>query len=147
MKRIEKAKNRVKSKLEVTIKVSDFKNVEIVLAMNEVESVVKNINVKQRELQQVLVKQKRLSEIWFSFDRREDDLINQEIRTIRALDELNFFSIDNDETELFECFAEISFSLIPELFDFDYSQIFDGFDFSSIPIFPLQHSKGNGPLL
>ena len=65
MKRIEKVKIRVKSELEVTIKTFDSKNVENVSVMKEVESVVKNINIKQQELQQILTKQKRLFEIWF----------------------------------------------------------------------------------
>ena len=65
MKRIEKVKNRLKSELEVTIKVSDSKNVEIVSVMKEMESAVRNINIKQQKFQQVLFKQKRLFEIWF----------------------------------------------------------------------------------
>ena len=56
MKRIEKTKIRVKSELEVTIKISDSKNVEIVSIIKEVRSVVKNINIKQLELQQILAK-------------------------------------------------------------------------------------------
>ena len=51
MKRIEKAKIRVKSELEVTIKVSDYKNVEIVSVIKEVGSVVKTIDVKQQQFQ------------------------------------------------------------------------------------------------
>ena len=106
VKRIEKVKTRVKSEFETTIKVSDSKNVEVVFVMKEVESAVKNIGVKQREFQQMLAKQKRVRNLIFFF-RREDDLINQEIRTIRALDELDFFSIDDDEAELFEGSAEM----------------------------------------
>ena len=68
------------------------------------------------------------------FYRRENDLINPKIRTIRALDELNFFSIDDDKTKLFEGFAELFFNQIPELNNVDLSQISDGFDFSSILI-------------
>ena len=91
--------------------------------------------MKNREFQQTVAKQKRLREIWFSFDHRVNDLLNQKIRTIRALDELDFFSIDDVETELFENSAEISINDYPELFDFDFSQPLEGFDFSSIPIF------------
>ena len=69
-----------------------------------------------------------------SFDHRENDLLNQEIRIIRALDEFDFFSIDDDETEFFENFAKISINDYPELFDFDFFQFLKGFDFSSIPI-------------
>ena len=50
IKRIKKPKIHIKSELEVTIKVSDSKNVEIVSVMKEVESVVKNIGIKQQEL-------------------------------------------------------------------------------------------------
>ena len=46
MKRIEKIKNRVKSELEVTIKISDSKKVEIVSVMKKMESVIKNIDIK-----------------------------------------------------------------------------------------------------
>ena len=74
--------------------------------------------------------------IWVSFDRREKNLLNQKIRTIRALNVLDFFSIDNDvETEPFEGSAEMSINDYPGLFDFDFSQFLKGFDFSSIPIF------------
>ena len=90
--------------------------------------------VKTSKLRQVLAKQKRLRDIWGFFDRRENDLLKQKIRIIRALDEINPFFIDGDAAEPFDNFAEISINQIPELFDFDYSQIFDGFDFSSIPI-------------
>ena len=37
MKRIEKIKNRVKSELEVTIKISDYKNVEVISVMKKNE--------------------------------------------------------------------------------------------------------------
>ena len=74
-------------------------------------------------------------EIWgFFFYYRENDLINQKIGTIRVLDELDFFSIDDDETELVGKFANIFFNQNPELNNIDFSQILDGFDFSSIPI-------------
>ena len=85
----------------------------------------------------MIAKQKRLREIWFFFDHRENDLLNQEIRIIRALDEFDFFSIDDNETEFFENSAEISINNYPELFDFDFSQFLESFDFSSIPISAL----------
>ena len=141
VRRIEKIKNRVKSDLEVTIKAIDSKHMEILSAIESADSkrkkmelAAQHIGVKNRELQQAVAKQKRLREIWFSFDHRENDLLNQEIRTIRVLDELNFFSIDDDETELFENSAEISINDYPELLDFDFSQFLEKFDFSSIPI-------------
>ena len=127
----------MKSELEATIKISDSKNVEIVSVMKEVESVVETIGVRQQEFHQMLAKQKRLFEIWGFFDRREDDLINQKIRTIRVLDELDFFSIDDDQAEFFENFTEMFFSQIPELNIIDFFQILEGFDFSSIPIFSV----------
>ena len=63
-------------------------------------------------------------------------MLNQEICIIRALDELNLF-IDDNETEPFDGSAEISINDYPELFDFDFSQLLEKFDFSSIPIFAL----------
>ena len=83
----------MKSELGITIKVSDSKNVKIVSVMKKMESVVKIFDVKQQKLQQMLAKQKRLFEIFFFFDRRENDLINQKIRTIRVLDELILFPL------------------------------------------------------
>ena len=142
MLRIEKTKNRVKSDLEATIKATDFKHMEILSAIKSADSkrkkmelAAQHIGVKNRELQQAVAKQKRLREIWSSFDHRENDLLNQEIRTIRALDELIFFSIDDVGAEPFESSAKISINDYPELFDFDFFQFLKGFDFSSIPIF------------
>ena len=139
--RIKKTKNRVKSDLEATIKATDSKHMEVFSAIESVDSkrkkmefAVQHIGVKNRELQQAVAKQKRLREIWFSFDHRENDLLNQEIRTIRALDELDFFSIDDNEAEPFGGSAKISINDYPELFDFDFSQPLERFDFSSIPI-------------
>ena len=131
----------MKSDLEATIKAIDSKHVEIFSAIESADSkrkkmelAVQHIGVKNRELQQAVAKQKRLREIWSSFDHRENDLLNQEIRTIRALDELDLFSIDDNETEPFESSAEISINDYPELLDFDFFQPLEGFDFSSIPI-------------
>ena len=93
-----------------------------------------DIGLKHQNLKRAFAKQKRLRDIWASFDRREKNLLNQEIRTIRVLDVLDFFSINDNETEFFENSAEISINDYPELFDFDFSQFLKGFDFSSIPI-------------
>ena len=147
IKRIEKTKNRVKSDLEVTIKTIDFKHMEIFSAIEsadskrkkkefvakKVGSAVQHVGLKNREFQQALAKQKRLREIWFFFYHRENDLLNQEIRIIRVLDEF-FFSIDDGETEFFNGFAEMSINDYPELLDFDFSQFLKKLDFSSIPI-------------
>ena len=126
--RIEKTKNCVKSDLEATIIAIDSKYIKILSAIESADSKRKKmelaaqyIGVKNRELQQTVAKQKRLREIWSSFDYRENDLLNQEIRTIRALDELDFFSIDDNKTEPFENSAEISINDYPELLDFDFS--------------------------
>ena len=139
--RIEKTKNRVKSDLEVTIKATDSKYMEIFSAIESADSkrkkmelAAQHIGVKNGEFQQAVAKQKRLREIWFSFDHRENDLLNQKIRTIRALDEFDPFSINDNEAELVESSAEISINDYPELFDFDFSQFLESFDFSSIPI-------------
>ena len=142
MLRIEKIKNRIKFDLEVTIKAIDSKHMEVFSAIESADSkrkkmefAVQHIGVKNREFQKAVAKQKRLREIWSSFDHRENDLLSQEIRTIRALDELDLFSINDNETEPFEGSAEISINDYPELLDFDFSQPLEGFDFSSIPIF------------
>ena len=139
----------MKSDLEATIKAIDSKHMEIFSAIESADSkrkkmefAAQHIGVKNRELQQAVAKQKRLREIWFSFDHRENDLLNQEIRTIRALDELNLFSIDDNETEPFEGSAEISINDYPELLDFDFSQFLKRFDFSSIPISALTTFQG-----
>ena len=128
MLRIEKTKNRVKSDLEATIKATDSKHMEIFSAIEsanskrkEMEFAAQHIGVKNREFQQAIAKQKRLREIWPFLDHRENDLLNQEIRTIRALDEFDFFFIDDNEAELFENSAEISVNDYPGLFDFDFS--------------------------
>ena len=141
VKRIKKTKKRVKSDLEVTIKAIDSKHVEILSAIESADSkrkkmepAVQHIGLKNREFQQAVAKQQRLREIWYFFDHRENDLLNQEIRIIRALDELIFFSIDDNETEFFENSAKISINDYPELLDFDFSQFLKRFDFSSIPI-------------
>ena len=75
--RIEKTKNRVKSDLEATIKAIDSKYMEILSAIESADSkrkkmelAVQHIGVKNRELQQAVAKQKRLREIWSSFDHR-----------------------------------------------------------------------------
>ena len=131
----------MKSDLEVTIKAIDSKHMEVFSAIESADSkrkkmelAAQHIGVKNQELQQAVAKQKRLREIWSSLDHRENDLLNQKIRTIRALDELNFFSIDDNEAEPFEGFAKISINDYPELLDFDFSQFLENFDFSSIPI-------------
>ena len=132
----------MKSDLEVTIKAIDSKHMEVFPQSNrripsgkKWSLAVQHIGLKNRESQQAFAKQKRLLEIWFSFDHRENDLLNQEIRIIRALDELIFFFIDDNETKLFENSAEISISDYPELFYFDFFHFLKRFDFSSIPIF------------
>ena len=134
----------MKSDLEATIKAIDSKHMEVFSAIESADSkrkkmefAVQHIGVKNREFQQAVAKQKRLREIWSSFDHRENDLLSQEIRTIRALDELDFFSIDDNEAEPFEGSAEISINDYPELLDFDFSQFLKRFDFSSIPISAL----------
>ena len=138
VKRIEKTKNRVKSDLEATIKAIDSKHAEIVTAIDLADSKRKkmelDIGLKHQNLKRAFAKQKRLRDIWVSLDRRERDLLSQKIRTIRALDALDLFSIDDNEAELFEGSAEISINDYPELLDFDFSQPLEGFDFSSIPI-------------
>ena len=61
--------------------------------VKKIGSVVQRVKLKNRVFQQAFAKQKRLREIWSSFDHRENDLLNQEIRTIRVLNELYFFPL------------------------------------------------------
>ena len=131
----------MKSDLETAIKITDSKHVEILSAIEsadskrkEMESAAQHIGLKYQKFRQIFAKQKRLRNIWVSLDRREDDLLNQKLRIIRALDEIDPFSIDDDGVEFFESPTELSFSQKPAMSDFDYFQILEGFDFSSIPI-------------
>ena len=89
-------------------------------------------NTKHKKLQQILVKRKRFSDIWVSFNRRENDLLNQKIRILRALNEIDP-PVGLNEPEPVGS-EEISINDYPELFDFDFSQFMEKFDFSSIPI-------------
>ena len=154
VKRIEKTKNRVKSDLEVTIKAIDSKHMGIFSAIESADSkrkkmefAAQHIKVKNREFQQAVAKQKRLREIWSSFDHRENDLLNQEIRTIRVLDELIFFSIDDNEAELFENSAKISIMIIRNCLISISLSFWKVLIFHRYPFRPLRHSKNNGPLL
>ena len=116
--------------METAIKIIDSKHVEFFFAIESVdskrknmESVAQHIGLKHREFCQVFAKQKRLRDIWGFFDRRENDLLKQKIRIIRALDEINPFSIDDDGAKLFDGSAKISINQNPELYDFDFSSI------------------------
>ena len=89
-------------------------------------------DTKHKELQQIFAKRKRFSDIWVSFDRRKNDFLNQEIRILRILNEIDFpIGLNESEPVGFE---KISINDYPELFDFDFSQFLKKFDFSSIPI-------------
>ena len=92
-------------------------------------------DTKHKELQQAFVKRKRFSDIWVFLDRRENDLLNQEIRIFRTLDEIDLFAGLNESEPV--GFEKMSINDYPELFDFDFSQFLKGFDFSSIPISAL----------
>ena len=81
MKRIEVVKNRVKTELKKFVQIVDVKQ----------QKFAEIFDKKHKEIQQALAKRKRLSDIWVSFDRLENDLLNQEIRTFRTLDEIDFF--------------------------------------------------------
>ena len=85
IKRIEKTKNRVKSDLEVTIKAIDSKHMEIFSAIESADS-------KRKELESV-AKEVGSAVQRVGLKNRENDLLSQEIRTIRALDELDFFPL------------------------------------------------------
>ena len=101
MKRIEKTKNRVKSDLETAIKIIDSKHVEFFSTIEsadskrkKMESVAQHIGLKYREFRQVFAEQKRLRDFWGFFDRRENDLLKQKIRIIRALDKINLWWVE-----------------------------------------------------
>ena len=123
MKRIETAKNRVKTELEISVQVVDVKQ----------QKFAEIFDTKHKELQQAFAKRKRFSDIWASFDKRENDLLSQEIRTLQALDEIDP-PVGLNESK-FNGSEKVSINDYPELLDFDFSQFLKGFDFSSIPIF------------
>ena len=89
-------------------------------------------NTKHKKFQQAFAKRKRFSNIWVFFDRRENDFLSQEIRTLPTLDEIDLF-VKLNESEL-NGSEKMSINDYPELFDFDFSQFLKSFDFSSIPI-------------
>ena len=122
IKRIKAAKNRVKTELEVSVQVVDVKQQEF----------AEIFDTKHKKLQQAFVKRKRFSDIWVSFDRRENDFLSQEIRTFRILDEIDPPAGLN-ESELVGS-EKVSINDYPGLLDFDFFQFLKGFDFSSIPI-------------
>ena len=123
MKRIETVKNRVKTELKVSVQVVDVKQ----------QKFAEILDTKYKEFQQALVKRKRFSDIWVSFDRRENYLLNQEIRTLLTLDEIDpFIGLNESEPVGSE---EMSINDYPDLLGFDFSQFLKSFDFSSIPIF------------
>ena len=123
MKPIENAKNRVKTELKISVQVFDVKQ----------QKFVKFFDTKYKELQQAFAKRKRFSNIWISFDKRENNFLNQKIRTFQALDEIDLFAGLNESKPAGS--EEVSINGYPELFDFDFSQFLERFDFSSIPIF------------
>ena len=128
MKRIEAAKNRVKAEFEASVKNVDVKQ-------ENWGFFVKFFDPKHKELQQAFAKRKRFSDIWASFDRRENDFLSQEIRTLRALDEIDPpAGLSESEPVGSE---KISINNYPELLDFDFSQFLECFDFSSTPISAL----------
>ena len=99
----------------------------------KVESAVQHIGLKTGNSNRPLRNKNACGKSGF-FYHRENDLLNQEIRTIRVLDELIFFSIDDDETIFFDGFAKMSINNYLELIGFDFFQFLKKFDFSSIPI-------------
>ena len=109
MKRIEAAKNRVKIELKVSVQVVDVKQQKFAIFFD----------TKHKEFQQALAKRKRFSNIWVSFDRRENDLLSQEIRTLQTLDEIDFLAGLNESE--FNGSEKVSINDYPELVDFDFS--------------------------
>ena len=125
MKRIETVKNHVKIKLEISMQIVDVKQQKFAIFFN----------TKHKKLQQAFAKRKRFSDIWVSFDRRENDFLSQKIRTLRILDEIDLpVGVNESEPAGSE---KMSINDYPELLDFDFSQFLEKFDFSSIPISAL----------
>ena len=125
VKRIETVKNRVKAEFEAAVENVDVKQKNWV-------SFAKVLDFKYKELQQAFAKRKRFSDIWVFFDRRENDFLSQEIRTLRALDKIDPSGGLNESEPVGS--EEVSINDYPELLDFDFSQFLKRFDFSSIPI-------------
>ena len=125
MKRIETAKNRVKIELKVSVQVVDVKQ----------HKFAEIFDTKHKKLQQAFAKRKRFSDIWVFLDRRENDFSSQKIRTFQALDEINPLVGLNESGP--NGSEEVSINDYPELFDFDFSQFLERFDFSSITISAL----------
>ena len=126
IKRIEITKNRVKPELKASVQIVDVKQQEFAIFFD----------TKHKKLQQALAKRKRLSNIWAFFDRRENDLLNQEIRNFQILDEIDPLAGLNESEPAGS--EEMSINGYPELFDFDFFQFLKKFDFSSIPISALK---------
>ena len=135
IKPIEIAKNRVKTELEASVQVVDVKQQKFAIFFD----------TKHKELQQAFAKRKRFSDIWVSFDRRENDFLNQEIRTLRILDEIDPLAGLNESEPV--GFEKVSINDYPGLLDFDFFQFLKSLIFRRYPFLPLQHSKNNGPLL
>ena len=113
MKRIEIVKNRVKPELKISVQVVDVKQ----------QKFAEIFDTKHREFQQALEKRKRFSNIWVSFDRRENDVLSQEIRTLRTLDEIDLPVGLNESKPAGS--EKMSINDYPELFDFDFSQFLE----------------------
>ena len=109
LKLIEIVKNRVKTELKVSVQVVDVKQ----------QKFAEIFNTKHKKFQQAFVKRKRFSDVWVSFDRRENDFLNQKIRILRILDEIDFL-VRLIESEPVDS-EKISINDYPELFDFDFS--------------------------
>ena len=135
MKRIEITKSRVKTELETSVQIVDVKQQEF----------ANFFNTKHKKLQQALAKRKRLSNIWVSFDKRENDLLSQEIRIFRTLDEIDLFAGLNESEPAGS--EKVSINNYPELLDFDFSQFLKSLISRRYPFLPLKHSKNNKPLL
>ena len=125
VKRIETAKTRVKTEFEISVKNFDVKQENWAFF-------VKVFDSKYKKFQQTFAKRKLFSDIWVSFDRRENDLLNQKIRIFRILDEIDF-PVGLNESEFIGS-EKMYINNYPELFDFDFFQFLKSFDFSSTPI-------------
>ena len=82
VKRIDSAKSKIKTQLEASAR-------DVTQRQESAISLQSELCRQHHSLTLALSKQKRLSEIWNSLQHREDDLVKQEVRTLRQLDELD----------------------------------------------------------
>lgn len=108
----------------------------------ELKEVTRFTDEKYKELLKAFNKQKCLSDIWYSLNYRKDNIINQEIRTLTALNGFNSRAsskVDNLSNIINSSNERSSFMLkvfedIPLLIDMDFDEILKDFNFNNPPV-------------